>query len=128
LLHAKTDIREFEWYVCDHLFRQYNQDKRQFEKESRSKEMLNCYLRYRNSNLQHLSEMMNIILENFARRVIKEIKSNSFELANRLSRLQCSECFYICYLTDNEPRNCSRCASSELHIFLQKTIKNPVEK
>jgi hypothetical protein len=85
LLHANTDVKEFEWYVCDHLFRQYNQDKRQFEKESLSKKMLNCYLRYRNSNLQHLSEMINIILENLvARRVIKEIKSISFELAKRL--------------------------------------------
>ncbi len=115
--------------MCDHLFRQYNQDKRQFEKESLVKAMLNSYLRYRNSNLHHLSEMMTVIVENLvARRVIKEIKNNSFELASRLSRLQCSKCFYICYLIDNEPRNCSRCTSSELHVFPRKNNKYPVKK
>lgn len=50
MLHANTEIKEFEWYVSDHLFRQYNHDKRQFEQESLSKEMLNCYLRWLYTN------------------------------------------------------------------------------
>ena len=82
-----TEIKEFEWYMYVIIYSD-NINKRQFEKESLVKEMLNCYLRYRNSNLQHLSEMINIIVENLvAQRVIKEIKNNSFELTNRFYRL-----------------------------------------
>jgi len=57
-LHSKIEIKEFGWYVFDHLFRQYNQDKRQFEKESLVKTMLSSYLRYRNSNLHHLHKTL----------------------------------------------------------------------
>jgi hypothetical protein len=73
--------------------------------------------------------MTNIIVENLVvRRVIEEIKNNSVEHASRLSRLQCSGCFYICYLIDDEPRSCSRCASSELHAFPRKNNIKPFLK
>ncbi|HEX7208920.1 MAG TPA: hypothetical protein VF233_12110, partial [Nitrososphaeraceae archaeon] len=41
----------------------------------------------------------------------------SFELASPLSRLQCSACFYISYLSTAEPRSCLRCSSANLHDF-----------
>jgi hypothetical protein len=125
------EIKEFEWYLRDHFFRQSsnkNQRRRQkFQKDTLGKEMMNLYLRYRNSNLEKLNELVNIVSENLlSRQVIIKRSSNtatedsndsSFELTSKLSRLQCSRCFYISYLADNERKNCLRCSSAELHDF-----------
>jgi hypothetical protein len=43
-----------------------------------------------------------------------------FRTDKQTSRLQCSKCFYIFYLSSNEPRNCLRCLSNELHDFQKK--------
>jgi hypothetical protein len=79
------------------------------------------YLRYRNSTSQHMNEMRNTVVENLiSRKVLKKFE-NSLELTSRLSRLQCSKCFYISYLSSsNEPRNCLRCSFNELHDFPKK--------
>lgn len=125
------EIKEFEWYLRDHFFRQSsnnNQRSRQkFQKYTLGKEMINLYLRYRNSNLEKINELVNIVSENLlSRQVIIKRSSNtaaednndsSFELTSKLSRLQCSRCFYISYLADNERKNCLRCSSAELHDF-----------
>ena len=67
-LHENIEeIKEFEWYLRDHLFRQSNQDRRQqqqqFKKESLAQEMSSLYLRYRNSSSQHMNEMTNAVVE-----------------------------------------------------------------
>ena len=98
-----VEIKEFEWYLRDHFFRQSsnnNQGSRQkFQKDTLGKEMMNLYSRYRNSN------------------TAAEDNDSSFELTSKLSRLQCSRCFYISYLANNEPKNCLRCSSTELYDF-----------
>jgi hypothetical protein len=48
----EIEITEFEWYLCDHLFRQSNQVRERFRKDQLGKEMSNLYLRYRTSNLE----------------------------------------------------------------------------
>ena len=62
------EIKEFEWYLRDHFFRQSsnnNQGGRQkFQKDTLGKEMMNLYFRYRNSNLEKLNELVNIVSEN----------------------------------------------------------------
>jgi hypothetical protein len=117
------EIKEFEWYLRDHLFRQSNQDRQQqqFKKESLAQEMTSLYLRYRNSTSQHMNEMINAVVENLiSGKVLKKFE-NSLELTSRrLSRLQCSKCFYISYLSGNEPRNCLRCSSNQLNDFPKK--------
>ena len=121
-MQEDVEIKEFEWYLRDHLFRQSNQDRRQqqFKKESLAQEMISLYLRYRNSTSQHMNEMINAVVEKLiSRQVLKKVE-NSLELTSRLSRLQCSKCFYISYLSSNEPRNCLRCVSNELHDFPKK--------
>jgi hypothetical protein len=123
-LQEDIEIKEFEWYLRDHLFRQSNQGRQQqqqqFKKESLAQEMTSLYLRYRNSTLQHMNEMINAVVENLiSRQVLKKFES-SLELTSRLSRLQCSKCFYISYLSSNEPRNCLRCSFNELHDFPKK--------
>ena len=35
-------IKEFEWYLRDHLFRQSNQGRQQFKEESLAEELLVC--------------------------------------------------------------------------------------
>ena len=91
------EIKEFEWYLRDHLFRQSNQDRRQqqqqFKKESLAQEMSSLYLKYRNSSSQHMNEMTNAVVEILiSRQVLKKVE-NSLQLTSRLSRLQCSKCF-----------------------------------
>jgi hypothetical protein len=117
-----VEVNEFEWYLRDHIFRQSNnQSRHKFQKETLAKEMMNLYLRYRNSDLENLNEMVNLVSENLlSRNVVKIMNSDtdkSLELTSKLSRLQCSKCFYISYLGSNEPKSCLRCSSTELHDF-----------
>ncbi|MGB9169886.1 MAG: hypothetical protein WCB31_13285 [Nitrososphaeraceae archaeon] len=112
---------EVEWYLRDHFFRHFNQGRQHFKMESLADEMISLYLRYRNSNLQDMNDMITAIVENLiSRQVIKKTVNDSLELTSRFSRLQCSKCFYISYLNSNEPKNCLRCLSSELHDFPKK--------
>ena len=124
-MQEDIEIKEFEWYLRDHLFRQSNQsnqgrEQQQFKKESLALEMISSYLRYRNSSSQHINEMINDVVENLTLRQVLKKFENSLELTSRLSRLQCSKCFYISYLSSNEPRNCLRCSYSELRNFPKK--------
>ncbi|MGA9168504.1 MAG: hypothetical protein WB053_14085, partial [Nitrososphaeraceae archaeon] len=101
----------------------------QFERKSLPQDMITLYLRYRNYNLEKINEMVNPVINNLLMRQVitdKENISNDnmklFKLTSYLSRLQCSTCFYISYLSANEPRNCLRCTSDMLHDF-PKTIQ-----
>jgi hypothetical protein len=75
-LQEDIEIKEFEWYLRDHFFRQSNQRRRQqFKKESLAQEMINLYLRYRNSTLQHMKEMIKAIVENrLSHQVLKSLR------------------------------------------------------
>ena len=124
-MQEDIELKEFEWYLRDHLFRQSNQGRQQhqqqFEKGLLAQEMTRLDLRYRNSSLQRINEMINAVVENLISRQVLKKFENSLELTSRLSRLQCSRCFYISYLSSsNEPRNCLRCSYSELHDFPKK--------
>ncbi|HYZ95292.1 MAG TPA: hypothetical protein VE524_01615, partial [Nitrososphaeraceae archaeon] len=71
-MQEDIEISEFEWYLRDHLFRQSNQGRQQFKKESLTKEMIGLYLRYRNSTSQHMNEMINAVVKNLlSRKVLK---------------------------------------------------------
>lgn len=121
LILSEIEIKELEWYVRDHFFKQYDQGKQQFTKGTLAKEMIDLYLRYRGSDLDKLSSMMNSVIEGLVSRlVIKQLNDNSIQLTSRLTRLQCSRCFYISYLSSNESRKCLRCSATELHDFPRK--------
>ena len=117
ILQKDIETKEFEWYLRDHLFRQSNQGRQQFKKDSLTQEITSLYLRYRNSNPQNINEMINVVVENLISRQVLKTFENSLQLTGSLSRLQCSKCFYISYLSSNELRNCLRCLSNELHDF-----------
>ena len=65
--------------------------------------------------------MINSVVEKIISCQVLKKFENSLELTSRLSRLQCSKCFYISYLSSsNEPKNCLRCLSNELHDLPKK--------
>jgi hypothetical protein len=127
-LSDQKELKEFEWYLLDHFFRQSNKGISQFERKSLPQDMITLYLRYRNYNLEKINEMLNPVINNLLMRQVITNKENindnlkSFELTSYLSRLQCSTCFYISYLSVNEPRSCLRCTSDMLNDF-PKTIQ-----
>jgi hypothetical protein len=113
------EVTEFEWYLRDHLFRQSNHGRERFRKEELGEEMSNLCFRYKNSNLEKLNELADIVIQNLiSRQVLQQVKiGRSLQLTSRLSRSRCSNCYYISYLTRNEPRKCLRCSSIELRDF-----------
>jgi hypothetical protein len=119
-MSAYGEIRELDWYLRDHLFKQSSAGKTMFMRDSLPNEMVGIYLRYREADVQQLSETMAPVLQNMAARKVLEDMGNELKLLGRLVRLQCTKCFYINYLTDAEPRACLRCQSNELHDFPKK--------
>jgi hypothetical protein len=110
----EIEITEFEWYLRDHLFRRSNQGRERFRKEELGEEMSNLCFRYRNSNLEKLNELTDIVIQFnlISRQVLQQAKiDRSLQLTSRLSRSRCSKCYYISYLTRNELRKCLRCSS-----------------
>ena len=119
-MSADPAIRELEWYLRDHLFRQSNAGKTSFRRELLPHEMVTFYLRYRTTDPQQLSNIMTPVIEILTSRKVMRQDSNELKLLGRMKRLQCVKCFYINYLTEAEPRSCLRCQHSELHDFPKK--------
>ena len=113
-------IKELDWYLRDHLFRQSNAGKDRFRKESLPGEMAALYLRYRNADLQQLSQLANIVIEGLVAKKVVEQDGNELRMPGKLVRLQCAKCFYINYLAGAEQRACLRCQHAELRDFPPK--------
>jgi hypothetical protein len=117
---SETAIRELDWYLRDHLFRQSNAGKSVFRKESLPNEMATLYLRYKDADVSQLSQLMIPVIEGLVAKKVVEQDGNELRMAGKLARLQCAKCFYINYLADAEPRSCLRCGHVELHDFPKK--------
>ena len=113
-------IRELDWYLRDHLFRQSNTGKTAFRRESLPGEMVALYLRYRGADQQQLSDMMTPVVESMVARKVLDQNGNDLKLLGTLTRLQCTKCFYINYLVEAEPRACMKCQHTELRDFPPK--------
>lgn len=113
-------IRELDWYLRDHFFRQSSQGKSAFTRESLPNEMVTLYLRYRGSDPRQLSETMVPVIQNMVLRKVVEQSGGELMLNGRLTRLQCAKCFYINYLVDAEPRQCMKCLHGKLNDFPRK--------
>ena len=118
-------IRELDWYLRDHLFRQSNAGKTAFRRESLPSEMATLYLRYRGAGLKQLSDSLTPVIDGLLARKVLEQNGNELRLLGNLTRLQCAntKCFYINYLAESEPRSCLRCQHSELDDFPKKNKK-----
>lgn len=119
---ADPTVRELEWYLRDHLFRQSNTGKTSFRRELLPQEMIALYLRYRNSDPDQLSNMMASVIETLTADKVLRQDNNDLKLLGSITRLQCVKCFYINYLTEVEPRACLRCQHSELQDFPKKKV------
>lgn len=119
-MSADPAVRELEWYLRDHLFRQSNAGKTSFRREFLPQEMVALYLRYRNSDPDQLSNITTSVIEILTARKVVRQDSNELKLLGRMTRLQCVKCFYVNYLTEVEPRLCLRCQHSELQDFQKK--------
>ena len=120
---ANPAVRELEWYLHDHLFRQSNAGKISFRRELLLQEMVALYLRCRNSDPGQLSKIMTSVVEILIARKVVRQDGNELKLLGRMTRLQCARCFYVNYLTEVEPRMCLRCQHSELQDFQKKKKK-----
>lgn len=118
--NAEIAVRELDWYLRDHFFRQSAKGKNAFTRESLPSEMVELYLRYRGNDPRQLSETMTQVIQNLVSRKVVGQNGSKLTLNGSLSRLQCSNCFYINYLADGEPRECMRCQNMELHDFPKK--------
>src|ERR671921_1856685 len=119
-MSANPAIRELEWYLRDYIFRQSNAGNISFRRELLPQEMVNLYLRYRNSDPDQLSNIMTSVIEILTAGNVVGQYSNELKLLGSMTRLQCVKCFYINYLTEVEPRVCLRCKHSELQVFPKK--------
>ncbi|HKH89397.1 MAG TPA: hypothetical protein VKA33_01385 [Nitrososphaera sp.] len=119
-MSADPAVREVEWYLRDHLFRQSNAGKTSFRREFLPQEMVALYLRYRNSDPDQLSNITTSVIEILTARKVVRQDSNELKLLGRMTQLQCVKCFYVNYLTEVEPRLCLRCQHSELQDFQKK--------
>jgi ssDNA-binding Zn-finger/Zn-ribbon topoisomerase 1 len=117
-------IRELDWYLRDHLFKQSNKGRLEFEQKILPSEMIKTYLRYRDENIDEISQLVDIVVGDLLHhQVIKMSDSHSFELSSTLRRLQCAKCYYISYLAEEEEQACLRCNSRTLAEFPNKRIK-----
>jgi hypothetical protein len=118
-------IRELDWYLRDHLFRQSNKGRLEFEKKMLPSEIIKTYLRYRNDDIVEISQSVDIVVGNLLHQhVIKMKDGHSFELGGTLRRFQCSKCYYVSYLAEAEELACLRCNSYTLAEFPKKRIKH----
>lgn len=117
---SKTETNEVEWYFRDLLFRNHNKGILQLEIESIPTSMVETYLRYRNEEFGHISTILEIVLENLVSSKLIERLDNLVSIMDGISRLQCSKCYYICYLGNLEVKSCLRCQSNELVVFPKK--------
>jgi hypothetical protein len=118
--NADIAVRELDWYLRDHFFRQSAKGRNAFILESLPDEMVELYLRYRGKDPRQLSETMTPVVQNLVSRKVVGQNGSELTLNGSLTRLQCSKCFYINYLADGEPRECMKCQHPELHDFPKK--------
>lgn len=120
-MYSEIKLKEFEWYLRDFLFRATNNNKNtdlliNFKKDDMSSS-LRKYLRYKNSDIEEISNLLEIVLIKLQKDKVLTINNKNIKIEAKLTRTQCSKCFYINYLSINESIQCSRCNSPDLHKF-----------
>lgn len=112
--------RELEWYLRDHFFRQTGKGVTQFARSGVAGDMVTLYLRYRGYDVSQLATSMSPVIDDLVSMKVLLQTGDTLELTSKLSRMQCSKCFYVSYFADAEPKLCQRCSEQELHEFPRK--------
>jgi hypothetical protein len=86
------------------------------------KTLVDTYLKYRNANVDEITILLHSAVENLVQRNVVNHGNTFIELKGKLTRKQCGKCFYVCYVSENEPLLCFRCSNAELRDFpIKKT-------
>ncbi len=117
---SDMELFELTWYIRDHLFRRYNQEGSKIIADNIPIEMNSTYLRYRDSNLEQLSELTKVVLERLQESSVLIPDGSNLRMNAILNRFQCSKCKYVSYLTKLEAMKCFRCGSDEMQEFTGK--------
>jgi hypothetical protein len=115
------ELIETEWYFRDLMFRNFNKGVLQFDIEGTADNMVKTYLRYRSAEPAHIASILKVILEDLISCKFLERKDGFVRLREGISRLQCGNCYYICYLGNLEERLCLRCKNNDLRTFPKKS-------
>jgi hypothetical protein len=120
-MYSEIKLKEFEWYLRDFFFRSTNNNKNtdlvvNFKRDE-IPSSLRKYLRYKSSDIEEISNLLEIVLIKLQKDKVLTTDIKSVKIDSKLIRKQCSKCFYINYLSTNEPIQCSRCKSPDLHEF-----------
>lgn len=108
------ELKEFEWYLRDIIFRYYNEEKREID-EQKLPEVMQMHLRYKHVDRAYIKELANQIIPRLT--IIKR-EGNRLIVNDTLERYQCKDCFYISYIANTEELACSRCNSTNIKQFI----------
>ncbi len=118
---SDTELFELTWYLRDYLFRNHNQEGTEIVADNIPVKMKSLYLRYRNSNIEHLTELAKLVTEKLQETsVLIPFDGSKLKMNAMLDRWQCSNCKYISYLTNLEEMKCFRCGSKEIKEFMRR--------
>jgi len=117
---SDTELFELTWYIRDYLFRNHNQEGSEIVADNMAAEMKSLYLRYRDSNIEQLTELAKLVSEKLQETsVLIPFEGSKLKMNDILNRWQCSNCKYISYLTNLEEMKCFRCGSKEIKEFMR---------
>jgi hypothetical protein len=125
-MYSEIALKEFDWYLRDFFFRtgKNNKDKTIITiKIDKVAESLKNYLRYRDTDILEINNLLDIVLKKMHGDNIIKINGEYIEIKTRAERKQCGLCLYINYLYENEIKNCKRCKSFDLQEFPKKRGK-----
>ena len=117
---SQINFKEFEWYFRDYLFRSFNRGIKEHEIDSIPNYMIVNYLRYKNSNLDDIITLLNLTLERLVSSYVLHKLNKKIMVEGAVTRFQCSKCYYISYIFEQERKICLRCSSGELKPFPNK--------
>ncbi len=110
------ELKEFEWYFRDIIFRYYNEQGAEFDKPMLV-DIMQIHLRYKHTNRSYIEELIKQVIPSLS---IITIKPDKIIINDMLERYQCKDCLYISYIASKEELRCSRCNSTNINKFVFK--------
>ena len=94
-MYSEIKLKEFEWYLRDFLFRSINNNKNtdlliNFKRDDVSSS-LRKYLRYKNSDIKEVSNLLEIVLIKLQKDKVLTIDNKNIKIDAKLTRTQCSK-------------------------------------
>ncbi|GIU71852.1 MAG: hypothetical protein KatS3mg003_2386 [Candidatus Nitrosocaldaceae archaeon] len=108
------ELKEFEWYFRDIIFRYYNEKGTEFE-ENMLADIMQTHLRYRHVDKSYIEELIRHVIPNLS---IIVRADNKIIIDDVLERYQCKDCLYLSYIASREELRCSRCNSTNINKFV----------